>query len=253
MALPEFSPRKLDGTVPFRILGGSLSALEFEMAPGDEVLVEPGRVIALLGGATLDVDFGKGILDPFRRMLSGEQATLQKIRCEKTPGRVVVGAAMPGRIVRISLDGSHGIFCDRGAYLCHSGNISVSIGFSRRIRAGLFSGQGFVMQRISGYGDVFLHALGSVIAWRLQPGMVARVNTRNLLAFDDTVGHDIEFAGGVFPALFGGQGLFFAKLEGPGRVIMHSIDHKAFVDALRHPGKDAKQLKGKAHADTKIS
>src|SRR5690606_23327766 len=106
------------------------------------------------------VEWGNSLFDPIRRAWAGENATLQEIRCEKAPGRVVIGSSLPGRIVHVELDGKKSIFCDRGAYLAHTGDIKISVGFTRRLRAGFLGGNGFVMQRITGYGDVFLHALG---------------------------------------------------------------------------------------------
>lgn len=236
-SLPPFSDRTNDGRVPFRLRGKDLQALEFDMLPGDKIYAQPGSFISAVGGIKLDVEWGKSLLDPFRRMWSGEKATLQEIVCDGAPGRVVVGAAMVGRIVHIPLDGTRAIFCDRGAYLAHTGDIEISIGITKKIRTGLFGGNGFIMQRISGYGDVFLHALGSVIPMRLKSNGEAIVNTRNLLAFDDSVSYDITLSGGPFTMWFGGQGIFLAKLKGPGRVIAHSIDHHAFVKYLKLPNK----------------
>lgn len=232
-ALPQFSERTNDGRVPFRLRGKDLQSLEFNMLPGDKVYAQPGAFISGVGGISIDVEWGKSLFDPFRRVWSGEKATLQEIMCNNAPGRAVIGAAVVGRIVHIPLDGTRAIFCDRGAYLAHTGDIEISIGFTKKLRAGIFGGNGFVMQRISGRGDVFLHALGSVIPMRLKSNGEAIVNTRNLLAFDDSVSYDITLSGGLFTMWLGGQGAFLAKLKGPGRVIAHSIDHYAFAKYLK--------------------
>lgn len=246
--LPPFSQRETDGTVPFRVRGGDLATVEFDLNPGDTVYAEPGTLVCASGGVKLDVEWGTGLLDPLRRVWSGEKATLQEISAETSGGRVVIGAALPGRIVHVRLDGKRSVFCDRGAYLAHTGDIGISIGFTRKVRAGLFGGNGFMMQRLTGRGDVFLHALGSVIDWTLEPEAVALVNRRNLLAFEDTASYDIQFTGGPFTQIFGGQGLFLVRLQGPGRVISHSIDLMGLTRALRVKDAGIKELKGKTPA-----
>lgn len=232
MSLPDFSKRQADGTVPFRIRGGDLATVEFNMATGDMIFAQPGTLVCASGGVKIDINWGTGLLDPIRRSWAGEKMVLQEITSEAAVSRAVFGAALPGRIVHVRLNGNNSIFCERGAYIAHSGDIKISIGLARRFRAGFFGGQGFVMQRLSGRGDVFLHALGSIIDWTLEQEAVAVVNTRNLLFFDGTVSYDIQFAGGLWATLLGGHGLFLARLKGPGRMVAHSIDQAALKKAV---------------------
>jgi uncharacterized protein (TIGR00266 family) len=233
MALPRFSERLTDGTVPFRVRGGDLAAVEFDLLPGDRVCAEPGSLVCATGDVKIDVQWGKGLLDPFRRVWSGEKATLMELYCEKQPSRIVFGSALPGRIQHLKLDGQTAIFCERGSYICHSGDIDISIGFAKRFRAGFFGGNGFVMQKLTGFGDVFLHALGSIIDYQVEEGAAVMADPRNVLAFESSVGYDIQFVGDMFSMMFAGHGVFLTRLEGPGRVICHSMDHQSFARAIK--------------------
>lgn len=213
-----------------------MQAVEFDLIPGDRVFAQPGTYVCGSGGVTLDVEWGKSLLDPVRRIWSGEKGTLLELRTEDSPGRVVIGASQVGRVVHLRLDGTKSYFCERGAYLAHTGEIDISVGFTRKFRAGLFGGQGFMMQRISGYGDVFLQATGSIVDWQLDPEATVTANTLNLLAFEDSVGYDIQFVGGLFSVFFAGQGLFLAKLKGPGQVVCHSINPMALAKNMKMAG-----------------
>jgi uncharacterized protein (TIGR00266 family) len=234
MGLPPFSERRTDGTVPFRVRGGDLAAVEFDLLPGDRVCAQPGALVCATGDVTIDVQWGKGLLDPFRRVWAGERATLMELYCEQRPARITFGAPLPGRIQHLHLDGRTTIYCERGSYIAHSGDIDISIGFARRFRAGFFGGRGFVLQKLTGFGDVFLHALGSIIDYQVEEGASVIADPNNVLAFESSVGYDIQFVGGVFSMMFAGHGMFLTRLEGPGRVICHSMDHDSFARAIKY-------------------
>lgn len=227
------SPWYTDGPVYFRILGEDIQEVEFLMEPGQRIMLQPDTFVAAVGGVrSLGVTWGRSLLDPVLRRWSGEAAVLQEIVCEDEPARVILGAGQFGRIVRLKVTRDRPIFAQRGAFVAASGTIDLGIAVTARLRAGLFGGQGIVFQRISGEGDVFLHALGTVNDWILPKGKIARCSTNNILAFDASVGYDVQFAGGAMTLLFGSQGFFLSQLEGPGRVITQSLDHGAFVNTL---------------------
>lgn len=235
--------------MPFRIRGQDIQTVEFLAREGQRILLQPGAFLCAAGGVRgLGVSWGRRLRDPFVRRWSGEAAVLQEVICEEDSAWVVVGAPQVGKIVRVPVREGRSIICQRGAYLASTGDVDISIAFTRRIRAGLFGGQGVVFQRVSGRGDVFLHALGDSLEKRLAPGCLLRVSTNNILAFEDTVGYDVQFTGGLLTLMFSGQGLFLSQLEGPGHVIVQSIDHAGFSKTFAKGGFLSPDRKARANA-----
>lgn len=240
-----------DGPVPFRYRGEDIQSVEFVLRPGERIIAQPGAFLCGGGGVrALGITWGRRLLDPFYRKWSGEASVLNEIICENEPGFVVLSAAHIGRIVRMRLEPGHSLICQRGAFMASTGQIDLGIAFTRRVRAGLFGGQGAVFQRITGEGDVFLHAFGSYIDKWLEPGRIMRVSTDNILAFDGSVGYDVQLSGGLLTLLFGGkEGLFLSQLEGPGRVIVQSLDHGEMRKALQKQREQASLIAGPVDAD----
>jgi uncharacterized protein (AIM24 family) len=137
---------------------------------------------------------------------------------------VAFGAPYPGKILPINLPDIGGeLIAQKNAFLCAAKGVSIGIAFQRRLGAGLFGGEGFIMQRLQGDGLCFLHASGTLHERHLQPGEILRVDTGCLVALQPSVDYDIEYVGGIKTALFGGEGLFFARVRGPGRVWLQSL------------------------------
>ena len=224
-----YGPWDRSGPLPFRLRGDDLQTVEFLLQPDQHLMCEPHAFVCARGGITgINVTWGR-LLDPLLRRWAGEAAILQDIQCHARPGTVVLGAPRLGRIVRLPVTPGHGILCQRGAYMASTGDIHLSVAFTRRLSAGLFGGQGIVFQHLTGNGDVFLHGMGSVIDWTVGTNESIRVSTHHLLAFEESVGYEIQFAGGPATLLAGGQGLFLSLLHGPGRVIVQSVDPNAIA------------------------
>jgi len=222
-----------DGPVPFRVLGEDIQEVEFAMVPGQRIVLQPNTFVCGAGGIRdIGITWGRRLMDPIYRKWSGEASVLQEIVCEDRPARVILGGHHLGRIVRMRVSPACGAICQRGAFIASTGKVDLGIAFTGRVRAGLFGGQGVVFQRVTGEGDVFLHARGTVNDWIVPESEIVRVSTNNILAFDASVGYDVQFSGGALTLMFGGQGLFLSQLEGPGRVLTQSIDHDAMVDQL---------------------
>ncbi len=220
----------LSGPIPFRIRGDDLQTVEFLLTPGQRIHCEPHAFVCSRGGITnIGVSWGNSLLDPLRRLWSGEAAIQHSITCHGREGTVVLGAPQIGRVVRLRVRPGRGIVCQRGAYMAHTGTIRMSVAITRRLSAGVFGGQGLVFQHLSGDGDVFLHGVGSVIDWTAAAGEAVRVSTNNALAWEDSIGYKVQFAGGPLTLLFSGQGFFLSQLEGPGRIVIQSVDRHAFA------------------------
>src|SRR5207237_6409229 len=137
----------------------------------------------------------------------------------------------PGKIIRMALQNS-AVLCQRDAFLCAAGQIDINIEFTKRLGAGFFGGEGFILQRLEGSGEVFIHSGGTIIQMELKTGEKLRVDTGCLVAFDPSVDYDIQFVGGIKTALFGGEGLFFAAMTGPGRVWIQTLPFSRLTDRI---------------------
>jgi uncharacterized protein (AIM24 family) len=124
------------------------------------------------------------------------------------------------------------VLCQRDAFLCAAGSIEINVAFTKRLGAGFFGGEGFILQKLEGSGDVFIHSGGTIVPMELKQGEVVRVDTGCLVAFDPTVEYDIELVGGIKTALFGGEGLFLATMTGPGRVWLQTLPFSRLADRI---------------------
>lgn len=195
------------------------------MEGDDRLVFQPNSFLCGAGGIDqLHVSWGRNLLDPLRRNWAGEQAVLQQVVCDGRPARVVVGGANFGKIIPVDIHPDMPFVCQKGAFLAATGEVEVTVAFTRRLRAGIFGRQGSVFQRLTGNGRAFLHAAGTVIDWTIPDEQVVRVSTRNVLGFEASVGYDIQFSGGALTLMFGSQGAFLSQLQGPGRVLVQSVD-----------------------------
>ncbi|MGA4579930.1 TIGR00266 family protein [Limisphaera sp. VF-2] len=230
--------------IDYQIHGQAMQYVEVELDPGEAVVGEPGGMMYMEDGIAMETVFGDGsesnkgflgaLMSAGKRLLAGESLfTTVFYNQARQRRRVAFGAPYPGTIVPVHLAEVGGeLWAQRDAFLCAAKGVSIGIAFNRRIGAGLFGGEGFIMQRLQGDGWVFLHAGGSLAERSLNAGESLRIDTGCVAAFQPTVEFDIQFAGGIKSALFGGEGLFFAVLRGPGRVWLQSLPLSRMADRL---------------------
>jgi uncharacterized protein (TIGR00266 family) len=211
--------------IDFRILGDDLQLVEVELDPGEGVRAEAGTMCYMGDGIRMQTDTGGGLFKGFKRMVTGESFFITTFAHEGTgKGHVAFAAPYPGKIVPLDLDQHGGAFlCQKDAFLCADQRVEIEVAFSERLGAGFFGGEGFILQRLSGSGYAFVHAGGTIVERTLEAGQTLRVDTGCLAAFSETVDYDITTVGGFKNALFGGEGLFLAKLTGPGTVYLQSL------------------------------
>jgi uncharacterized protein (TIGR00266 family) len=229
--------------IDYKIIGDDLQAVLITLDSGERVVAEAGTMMFMQDGirmeTTLDPnDQGGGmvgkLLGGAKRALSGDSFFMTTFTNDvRVPRQVGFAAVTPGKIHPVDLKDWNGrIIAQRDAFLCAPRGINVSVAFSKRLGAGFFGGEGFILQRIEGDGLVFLHASGTLYEMDLAGGEKVRVDTGCLVAFSDTVDYDIEMVSGVKTALFGGEGLFFATLTGPGKVILQSMPFSRLADRI---------------------
>ena len=219
--------------VDYQILGDDMQLVEIELDPGEGVRAEVGAMMYMDQGIEMQTSTG-GMFKGFKRMLTGESFFITTFMYHgPTKGRVAFGAPYPGKIVPLDLSALGGQFyCQKDAFLCAARGIEIEVAFTQRLGAGLFGGEGFILQRLEGIGLAFIHAGGTIIERNLLPGEIIRVDTGCLAAFAPTVDYDIKFVGGFRNALFGGEGLFLATLTGPGLVYLQSLPFSRLADRI---------------------
>ncbi len=214
----------------YRIVGDELQLLIIELNPGEKIIAEAGALNHMSGNVRMEVKARGGIGKSFLRKLAGETFFMTEFTPVGGPGIVAFAGTVPGKIAPLELDGSKSFLLHRGSFLAATEDVDISPGMAKRLGAALFGGEGLIMERVSGIGTAFINAAGDFIEYDLKPGQVLKVDTGNLVAVEDSVDFDIERVGGIKSILFGGEGLFFAVLRGPGKVILQSMN----VGALAH-------------------
>jgi uncharacterized protein (TIGR00266 family) len=231
--------------VDFQVFGDDLQFVEVELDPGEAALAEAGGMMYMDDGIAMQTIFGDGsgqqspgfmgaLMGAGKRLLTGESLFMTVFHNQGTgKRRVAFGAPYPGKIVPVDLsEVGHELIAQKDSFLAGAKGVSIGIAFQKRIGAGLFGGEGFIMQRLQGDGLVFLHAGGTLMERTLNPGEVLRVDTGCIVAFQPSVEYDIQFVGGIKTALFGGEGLFFATLRGPGKVWLQSLPLSRLADRI---------------------
>jgi uncharacterized protein (TIGR00266 family) len=217
----------------YKVLGDVMQALSITLQRGEEVQAEAGSMLYMSEGVQLDSQMRGGFLKGLaRKFLAGESLFMSVFRCDGDRATMALASAILGRIIPIELNGNT-ILAERNAYLCSIGNIDLSIAFTKKLGAGFFGGEGFILQKITGQGMVFLNAGGNMLEFDLKPGEQLRVDTGCIVSLAESVSYDIQFVGGIKNALFGGEGMFFATLRGPGRVILQTLPFSRLADRLR--------------------
>jgi len=222
--------------IDYTIYGEDMQFVEIGLDPGEASVAEAGGMMYMEDGIEMETIFGDGsnqggggflgaLMGAGKRLLTGE-SLFMTIFVNKGPGKkkVAFGAPYPGTIVPVNLSQVGGeLISQKDSFLCAAKGVSIGIAFQKKLGAGFFGGEGFIMQRLQGDGLAFVHAGGKLHERTLAPGELLRVDTGCIVAFQPTVDYDIQFVGKVKSALFGGEGLFFATLRGPGRIWLQSL------------------------------
>jgi uncharacterized protein (TIGR00266 family) len=218
--------------VTHEIIGDDMQAVVFSMGAGDEVRAQAGAMTYMTDGITMDARLQGGLVAGLKRkFLAGQSMFLTFFQCAVPAGRVAFSAPYPGKIIRMTLQDS-AMLCQRDSFLCAVGAIDINVEFTKRLGAGFFGGEGFILERLEGTGEVFIHSGGTIVPMELKAGEKLRVDTGCLVAFDPTVDYDIELVGGIKTALFGGEGLFYAVMTGPGRVWIQTLPFSRLADRI---------------------
>jgi uncharacterized protein (TIGR00266 family) len=230
--------------VDYQVFGDDLQFVEVELDPGETVIAEAGMMMYMEDGITYDTKMGDGskpkagfldsIVSVGKRALTGESLFLTHFTHGGGEGKrhVAFGAPYPGKLIAIDLDEANGeLICQKDSFLAAALGTELSIAFNKKLGAGLFGGEGFILQRLRGDGMVFIHAGGTIIEKRLNNEKIM-VDTGCIVAFENTIDYDIQRAGNLKSMIFGGEGLFLATLQGSGRVWLQSLPFSRLADRI---------------------
>lgn len=220
--------------IDYKIHGDDMQIVEIELDPAEGVRAEVGAMMFMEEGIQMETGTGGGIFKGLRRMFTGDGFFICTFYNTANVKRSVsFGAPYPGKIIALDLQQVGGTFiCQKDSFLCAANGIDIDIAFTKRIGTGLFGGEGFILQRLSGDGLAFVHAGGMIIRRELRDRETLRVDTGCIVAMAPTVDYDIQFVGGFKNALFGGEGLFLASLTGPGTVYLQSLPLSRLADRI---------------------
>ena len=230
--------------VDYEIKGAEMQFVEIELDPGEAAVGEAGSMMFMEAGIAMDTIFGDGsqqnsglwgaLVGAGKRLITGANL-FTTVYTNQSPQkrRVAFAAPVPGKILPIDLRSTGGtLVAQKQAFLCAARGVSIGLQFQQRLSVGFFGGDGFVMQRLDGDGMAFVHGGGTVERRDLQPGETLLVEAGCLVAYTQSVNFEIQFVGGVKTALFGGEGLFYAALTGPGRVWLQSLPLSRMADRI---------------------
>ena len=230
--------------IDYHIYGEEMQYVEIELDPQEIVIAEAGSFMMMDNNIQMETIFGDGsqqqsglfgkLLSAGKRVLTGESLFMTAfINQNYNKSKVSFASPYPGKIIPIDLRQFGGKFiCQKNAFLCAAKGVAVGIEFSKKLGTGLFGGEGFIMQKLEGDGMAFVHSGGTLAKKELQPGEILKVDTGCIVGFTQDVDYDIEFIGGIKNSLFGGEGLFYATLRGPGTVYIQSLPFSRLADRI---------------------
>ncbi|RJS72319.1 TIGR00266 family protein [ANME-2 cluster archaeon] len=216
----------------YEITGDNLQIVTIHLGAGEMVYAEAGAMNHMSANMRMEAKMKGGLLGGIKRKFSGESLFLTEFTTTGSSGYVAFAGNVPGRIKPIELHGTE-FLAQKDAFLCAESSVNMDIAFTKKLGAGFFGGEGFILERFSGDGTAFIHACGDFVEMDLAEGETVKVDTGSVVGFDATVGYDITRAGGIKTSLFGGEGLFLTALTGPGHIIIQSMNIANLASALR--------------------
>lgn len=245
--------------VDYKIEGNEMQFVEIELDPRETVVAEAGAMMMMDNNIVMDTILGDGsgkqsqglfgkLGSAAKRVIAGESLFMTTFtNAGNSKERVAFAAPYPGKILAMDLRNMDGeLICQKDSFLCCAKGISLSVAFTKKFGAGLFGGEGFILQKLQGYGLAFIHAGGTIVRKSLMPGQTIKIDTGCLVAMTKDVHYDIQSVGGFKNSIFGGEGLFFATLTGPGEVWIQSLPFsklagRVFAAAPQNFGKQTDQ------------
>jgi uncharacterized protein (TIGR00266 family) len=240
--------------IDYKIYGEEMQCVEVELDPEEAVIAEPGSFMMMTDGIQMQTMFGDGndkgfmskLFTAGKRMLTGENLFMTVYTNNSSQKRQVTFAApYAGKIIALNLAQlGNKVICQKDSFLCAAKGVAVGIEFQKKLGTGLFGGEGFIMQKLEGDGFAFVHSGGHVIEKQLQAGETLKIDTGCIVAFTSDVHYDIQFVGGIKNTLFGGEGVFYAVLKGPGKVWIQTLPISRLASRILSYGTGSRKEEG---------
>ncbi len=224
----------------YQVIGDTMPAVEVVFdRPGETMYTQSGGMAWMSEGISMDSNMRGGLGKSIGRMFSGESLFMATYRAERPGAMIAFASTVAGEVLPVDIGACGGMICQKGAFLCAEENVNLSVALTKKLSAGFFGGEGFILQDISGSGMVFLEIDGNKVEKQLAPGEVIKVDTGNVVAFEKSVKYEVETVKGIKNIFFGGEGLFLTKLTGPGRVVLQTQNFNEFAGRIARliPGK----------------
>jgi uncharacterized protein (TIGR00266 family) len=224
----------------YEIKGGNLPVAVVDLDAGESVFTESGGMSWMSENIKMETNTKGGVLKGLKRSLAGDSFFMTTYTAEKSGGHIAFTSSFPGEIKAIDLNGGKSLICQKDSFLAGTEGLDVDMYFKKKLGAGLFGGEGFILQKLSGSGTAFIELDGSVMEYDLAPGQVMKVDQGHIGMFEESVAFDITTVKGVKNVLLGGEGMFLATLKGPGKVWLQTMPLSRLVGlvAMSMPTKD---------------
>ena len=211
----------------YEIIGDTVPAVEVTLNSGESMFTQSGGMIWQTEGINMSTNARGGLARSLGRMFTGESIFMANYTAARDGAKIAFGSTVPGKVVPVDIGRSE-LICQKGAFLCAEQSVDLKVAFTKKISAGLFGGEGFILQRLFGSGYAFLEVDGDMVERNLAPGEVIKVDTGNVVAFETSVNYEIETVKGLGNIFLGGEGLFITRLTGPGRIILQTQNFNDF-------------------------
>lgn len=211
----------------YEIIGDTVPAVEVTLNSGESMFTQSGGMIWQTEGINMSTNARGGLARSLGRMFTGESIFMANYTAVRDGAKIAFGSTVPGKVVPVDIGRSE-LICQKGAFLCAEQSVDLKVAFTKKFSAGLFGGEGFILQRLFGSGYAFLEVDGDMVERNLAPGEVIKVDTGNVVAFETSVNYEIETVKGLGNIFLGGEGLFITRLTGPGRIILQTQNFNDF-------------------------
>lgn len=207
----------------YTLTGTTMQVVTMQMSQGESVYTESGGMAWMSDTFDMQTNMEGGLLGGLKRGLAGESLFMTTYTCTAPQGIIAFANEFPGKIIPLPLGPGESRICQKDAFMCAERSVTLEMHFRKKLAAGFFGGEGFIMQKLTGPGTAFVELAGEIVEYDLQPGQALRVDTGHIAMFEPTVGFDVVMVKGMKNMLFGGEGLFLAYVSGPGKVWLQSM------------------------------
>ncbi|OON96747.1 MAG: TIGR00266 family protein [Epulopiscium sp. Nele67-Bin005] len=217
----------------YEIFGETIPGVTIKLEDGESVYSQSGQMVWCDDYINMNTGASHGgFFKSIGRLFTGESLFVVNFEARKDMAEVTFASSFPGEILAVEISGGDEIIVEKSAFLCAEQSIETSVAFTKKISAGLFGGEGFILQKISGDGTVFLEVAGNIVEKELDDGEILRVDTGNVVGFESTVSYEVEMVRGIKNMIFGGEGVFLTKLQGPGRVWLQTATMQNIAERI---------------------